>query len=92
MAVLSVPLRGAEVERAPLGFLFQGDRLIASRVLGRIRDRNSREDNCLVAALRDRISARAFLPSQPLIQVGGAEAPHFANVGAVNLPAPSQLL
>jgi hypothetical protein len=29
MAVLSVPLRGAEVERVPLGFLFQGGRSIA---------------------------------------------------------------
>src|SRR6185437_5738717 len=29
MAVLSVPLRGAEVERVPLGFLFQGGKSIA---------------------------------------------------------------
>ena len=29
MAVLSVPLRGAEVEPVPLGFLFQGGKSIA---------------------------------------------------------------
>ena len=46
MAVLSVPLRGAEVERVPLGFLFQGTQINCARVLGRNCDGNAGEDNC----------------------------------------------
>jgi hypothetical protein len=46
MAVLSVPLRGAEVERVPLGFLFRGGQINFARVLGRNCDGNFEEDNC----------------------------------------------
>jgi hypothetical protein len=37
-------------------------------------------------------STRPFLPIQPSVQLGGAEAPHFANMGAVDLTTSSQLL
>jgi hypothetical protein len=40
----------------------------------------------------DRMSARSFLPFQPRVQVGCAETPQFTDMGAVNLPASSQLL
>ena len=91
MAVLSVPLRGAEVERVPLGSLFQGaDQLRAGSRSQLRRECGGRQ--LLVAAFRDRISARAFLPIQPRIQVGGPETPHFSYMGAVNLAAASQLL
>ncbi len=46
MAVLSVPLRGAEVERVPLGFLFQGGQINCARVVGRNCDVIQGEDNC----------------------------------------------
>ena len=45
-----------------------------------------------MAAFRDRISTRAFLPIQPSIQVGRAKTPHFAYMGAVNLSASRQFL
>jgi hypothetical protein len=46
MAILSVPLRGAEVERIPLGFLFQGGQINYAQVLDRNCDGKSGEDNC----------------------------------------------
>ena len=42
--------------------------------------------------LSDRTSARSFLPFQPGVQVRCAETPEFTDMGAVNLPAASQLL
>jgi hypothetical protein len=53
-----------------------------------------RADSC-ECVLRDglyRMSARSFLPFQPRVQVGCAEAPEFTDMGTVNLPASSQLL
>ena len=75
-----------------LGFLFRkgADQLRAGSRSQLRREFWGRQP--LVAAFRDRISARAFLPIQPCIQVGGAETPHFSYMGAVNLPTPSQLL
>jgi len=45
MAVLSVPLRGAEVEHVPLGFLLQGQ-INCARDLGRNCELNAVKDNC----------------------------------------------
>ena len=91
MAVLSVPLRWAEVERVPLGLLFQRGKSIAREfsvaIATEIRGKTSAS-----GSFRDRISARAFLPIQPCIQVRGVETPHFSYMGAMNLPTPSQLL
>jgi hypothetical protein len=91
MAVLSVPLRGAEVERVPLGFLFQGGRSIARGFSVAIAT-GIQGKQLLLAAFRDRNSAREFLPIQPCIQIGGAETPHFSCMGAVNLSTSCQLL
>jgi hypothetical protein len=90
MAVLSVPLRGAEVERVPLGSCFRGQINCAG-------SRSQLRRKCvgrqlLVAGFRDRTSARAFLPIQPCIQVRRAETPHFPYMGAVNLSTSRQLL
>ena len=92
MAVLSVPLRGAEVERVPLGFLFQGGKSIARELSVAIERRKFGGRPLLVGSFRDRISARAFLPIEPSIQVGCTKTPHFPDMGAVNLPASRQFL
>lgn len=95
MAVLSVPLRGAEVERVPLwGLLFWkvGARSVARVFFSRNCDWVSGEDIRELALFSEGNSTRAFLPIQPSIQVGCAETPHFSYMGAVNLPASSQLL
>jgi hypothetical protein len=46
MAVLSVPLRGAEVERVPLGFLFQGADQLRADSRAAIAMGMRGEDNC----------------------------------------------
>ena len=46
MAVLSVPLRGAEVERVPLEFLFQGGKSIAREFSVAIATGNAGEEDC----------------------------------------------
>ena len=42
--------------------------------------------------LSDRTSARSFLPFQPRVQVGCAKTPEFTDMGAMNLPTPSEFL
>ena len=73
------------------GSMFQGADQLRAGSRSQLR-REFRGRQLLVAAFRDRISARAFLPIQPCIQVGCAETPHFSNMGAVNLSTSCQLL
>src|SRR5260370_9432590 len=94
MAVLSVPLGGAEVERVPLwGSCFgkSGARSVAREVSVAIAT-GIPGKTITRGTFSERNSTRAFLPIQPCIQVGGAKTPHFSNMGAVNLSTPCQLL
>ena len=95
MAVLSVPLRGAEVERVPLwGFSFQevGVRSVAREFSVAIATGIPGKTQPLGVAFSDGNSTRAFLSIEPCIQVGCAKTPHLPNVGAVDLATPSQFL